>query len=338
MNDQQPIYCPECADPAPDLGRRGFLRLVGGGMAAGLVPGWLTAAEPAKAEPAKTEPDAKVKPAEALIQELFSGLTADQKKSVILPWDNRARLGMHNSPINGVTLEKTYTKAQKELIDKIIRACVSGDDGYRCISRDGKWDNGRGFDGCGCHIFGDPTEDKKYAWLFTGHHMTLRCDGDSEPGVAWGGPMFYGHSPNGYSETNVFYFQTKTVLEVFKALDDKQKDKAIITGNPGEGARSIEFHKTYPGIGYDELSKEQKELLDVSMKAVLQPYRKEDANEVWALIKANGGVEKLHLAYYRDDKMNDRERWHFWRIEGPGFVWNYRVLPHVHCYVSVGTV
>ena len=31
------------------------------------------------------------------------------------------------------------------------------------------------------------------------------------------------------------------------------------------------------------------------------------------------------------------ERWHFWRLEGPGFVWNYRVLPHVHCYVNISS-
>ena len=28
--------------------------------------------------------------------------------------------------------------------------------------------------------------------------------------------------------------------------------------------------------------------------------------------------------------------WRFWRLEGPGFVWNYRVLPHVHTFVNIG--
>ena len=27
----------------------------------------------------------------------------------------------------------------------------------------------------------------------------------------------------------------------------------------------------------------------------------------------------------------------FWRLEGPGFVWNYRVLPHVHTYVNISS-
>ena len=53
--------------------------------------------------------------------------------------------------------------------------------------------------------------------------------------------------------------------------------------------------------------------------------------------KANGGLEKLHMAFYQDTKMKDSEPWHFWRIEGPGFVWNFRVLPHVHTYVNISS-
>jgi hypothetical protein len=71
------------------------------------------------------------------------------------------------------------------------------------------------------------------------------------------------------------------------------------------------------------------------MRTLLAPYRKEDADEVMAILKANGGLEKLHLAFYRDKDAKPTERWSFWRVEGPGFVWNYRVLDHVHCYVNI---
>jgi hypothetical protein len=36
-------------------------------------------------------------------------------------------------------------------------------------------------------------------------------------------------------------------------------------------------------------------------------------------------------------EMNDNNRWHFWRLVGPGFVWNFRVLPHVHTYVNISS-
>jgi hypothetical protein len=35
--------------------------------------------------------------------------------------------------------------------------------------------------------------------------------------------------------------------------------------------------------------------------------------------------------------VDDKEPWHFWRLEGPGFVWNYRVLEHVHTYVNISS-
>jgi hypothetical protein len=53
------------------------------------------------------------------------------------------------------------------------------------------------------------------------------------------------------------------------------------------------------------------------------------------LLKANGGLEKIHLAFYKDAPDQDDARWDYWRLEGPGFIWNYRVLPHVHCYVNI---
>ena len=73
------------------------------------------------------------------------------------------------------------------------------------------------------------------------------------------------------------------------------------------------------------------------MRTVLSPYRKQDADEVMEIIKTNGGLDKIHLAFYQDRQMNDKEPWHFWRLEGPGFVWNFRVLPHVHTYVNISS-
>jgi hypothetical protein len=152
--------------------------------------------------------------------------------------------------------------------------------------------------------------------------------------------MYYGHSPNGYSDRNVFYYQTKSVLSAFDALNEEQRKKAIVKGTPGEHAKSVQFRKggeTHPGLGIQELTRDQRQLIEKVMRDVLSPYRKEDTDEVMDIIKANGGMEKIHIAFYEDAEMNDNQRWHFWRLEGPGFVWNYRVLPHVHCYVNISS-
>ena len=122
----------------------------------------------------------------------------------------------------------------------------------------------------------------------------------------------------------------------YDSLTEAQRRSAVLVGStPGEGARSIQFRRQYPGLPAEDLTADQRRLVESVMREILSPYRREDVDEVMTLIRRNGGLERLHLAFYRDRAATDNTRWHFWRLEGPGFVWNYRVLPHVHCYVNV---
>ncbi|MBX9583991.1 MAG: DUF3500 domain-containing protein [Gemmataceae bacterium] len=331
--------CPECeAGPVapPVLDRRLFLRAVGTSAVA-LAAGRLTPAARARAEAARQ--------AEAMVRELVAGLSADQRKKLVLPWDHKqangtpTRLGMYNAPVGDSVIHKEYTKPQAELLAKLFRSLCNGDDGYRRLSRGGDFDDSGAFDNIGCLVFGDPKGDK-YSLVFAGHHLTLRCDGDSEDGAAFGGPLYYGHSPNGYSDKNVFAYQTKSVRTLFDALDAKQRKAAVLTGSPGEQAASVQFRKpseATPGLPIGDMTADQKELVEKVMRDLVSPYRKEDGDEVMEVIKANGGMGKISLAYYQDPKPTDNQPWHFWRLEGPGFVWNFRVLPHVHTYVNVST-
>jgi hypothetical protein len=243
---------------------------------------------------------------------------------------------MYNAPMN-VRIGQVYTTAQQELLQRIMRAISSGDQGYTALSRNGGWDTGGGFTSCGANFFGDVADGRQWAWVFSGHHLTVRCDGDSEPDAAWGGPMYYGHSPDGHSRRNVFHFQTRAVNTVFDSLSETQRRMAVITmGRPGEGARSIAFRREgFPGIRAGDLSADQRRLVETVMRDILEPYRREDVNEVMQIVGRNGGLDRLHFAFYRDAGASDQTHWSFWRIEGPGFVWNYRVLPHVHCYVNI---
>jgi hypothetical protein len=55
------------------------------------------------------------------------------------------------------------------------------------------------------------------------------------------------------------------------------------------------------------------------------------------IVKSRIGFDKMHLAFYKDAAGAEKTPWKFWRLEGPGFVWNYRVLDHVHCYVNIAS-
>src|SRR5205085_2272530 len=169
---------------------------------------------------------------------------------------------------------KVYTRTQSELIERIIKAMCAGEEGWKQISRDdgkSQWDASHSFENIGANIFGDPSKDK-FAFMVTGHHLTIRCDGDSDDGPAWGGPIYYGHTPNGWSERNLFYYQTKAAMSVLNALSEKQKKVAIIEKNPGEHAASVKFKKAQekkPGLSYGEMSKDQQELLGQVMRNLL---------------------------------------------------------------------
>jgi len=347
MFEERQPYCPDCeADEfEPEvLDRRGFLRAATERAAVLAALGGVAGV----AGKARANADKDMKPAESLVRELYATFSEDQKKELVVPWDHGAdngrlptRMRMYNSPILGKTIGKNYTKPQQELVERILKAISSDEEGFKKLSRNGTWDTGGGFQGCGAVLFGEPADnDKKFAWVFSGHHLTVRCDGNSQEGEAFGGPMFYGHSPNGYSDRNCFYYQTKSVLSVYEALDEVQRKTAVVSGSPGEQEPSVRFKKAdeqKPGINMLDLSKDQRKLVETVMRDVLSPYRKEDADNVMRIVKANGGLEKIHLAFYQDRGMNDNQRWHFWRLEGPGFVWNYRVLPHVHTYVHISS-
>lgn len=335
--------CPECSEPVPgpfDLDRRRFIRVVAGGAVGilGSAPALARAAE---------EKSPGAKPAETLVRELFATLTAEQKAAVVRPWEHGAenggiptRLKTHNAPPFGKGLADQFTKPQQDLIRTTFKAILSSEEAFERISRNGKWDNTGAFEGNGIAIFGDPSGKEQFSWVFAGHHLTLRCDGNSQPNTAFGGPMYYGHSANGNSAANVYNYQTKEVMSVFDALNEGQRKQAIITGSPGDGLGALKprlLEKPPVGVSYAELDEAQRTLVAGVMRTLVGPFRKEDADEVMELIKANGGLEKLRLAFYKDKagEENGKNLWDAWRIEGPGFVWNYRVLPHVHCFVNV---
>lgn len=337
--------CPECAvAPKPDLHRRDFIRLAGGITAAALA-GDL---HPVLAQEATRPPAAQPpRPAEALVRELYAGLNDWQRSHVVYPWNHvgtgsriPVRLGTYNTCI-GKAIGETYTRTQRELIERILQAMSSGEDGYRQITRNGSWDSNDGILSGGAYIFGNPTGDQRFSFLFAGHHMTIRCDGNSEPNVPFGGPLFYGHIVNGYSQRNVFNYQTRSALAVFDALTENQRRQALVTGRPTEAGNGPNPYNlrgrgdSMPGIRGADLTADQRELLEGVLRTLLSPYRREDGDEVMEIVRANGGLQNIHLAFYENAGGGASEPWTYWRLEGPGFVWCFRVLPHVHTFVNI---
>ena len=175
----------------------------------------------------------------------------------------------------------------------------------------------------------------------TGRHMTMRADGNSESHVALGGPIFHGHAASGFNEKvghpgNIFWHQALEANKVFEMLDGKQRELALVKNRPEEQA--VEFHGSgggFSGIPVTELSSDQKGQVKKVLESLIDPYRKEDRQEIMHCLERQGGLEKCSLAFYQDGDLGDDGQWDNWRLEGPSFVWYFRGTPHVHIWIHV---
>jgi hypothetical protein len=325
MNNDNRMICPEC-----DSGwtRRGFVKAVGG---AALAAGALPLAGSARAAPTSTSA------AETAAKRLYESLNDAQRKEICFDFSHPLREKINaNWAITKPTIGDFFSKEQQATIDEIFRG-VTSPDGYERFLKQMEDDAG-GISQYHVALFGTPGSGK-FEFEMTGRHLTIRADGDSVDNVAFGGPIIYGHG-EGDGEAglpgNVFYYQTKKANEVFAALDGKQREKALVPKAPREDQVAVQGAKaTLPGIAVGELSKDQQGLVEDVIKVILAPYRQEDVEEALAVLKAEGGLEKLHAAFYQSGNLGNDQEWDIWRLEGPGFVWHFRGSPHVHTYVNI---
>ncbi|HEX5106359.1 MAG TPA: DUF3500 domain-containing protein [Pirellulaceae bacterium] len=326
MNARNKPACPDCDS---GLDRRDFLRAAGAAAALGAAVPSLFFPHVAHAAPTASSA------AESAVGRLYGSLSEEQKKAICFPFDHELRGKISaNWQITKPSIDdKFYSKEQREIIHEIVKN-ITTPDGYERILKQTEDDNG-GMGAYAVAIFGEPGSGK-FQWEMTGRHLTMRADGNSVDKAAFGGPIVYGHGEED-PKNNLFHYQTQQTNEVFKALDAKQRKQALVAQAPAESAVDLQGESgKFPGIAVSELSSDQKELVEKTLKVLLAPYRQEDVDEVMEVLKAGGGVDQLHMAFYAQGDLKDDSVWDIWRVEGPSFVWHFRGAPHVHAYINIG--
>jgi hypothetical protein len=165
--------------------------------------------------------------------------------------------------------------------------------------------------------------------------MTLRCDGDAAEHVAFGGPIFYGHDAGGFNEGadhagNVFWPQAVAANKVYAMLDGRQRAAALVAPLPKENAIAFRAAGSEPaGIRVADLAADQRAELEQVLAVLLEPYRTRDRDEVRGCLAKQGGLDRCHLAFFKDGDIGHDGVWDHWRLEGPAFGW------HVHVWVNV---
>ena len=315
--------------------RRRFLKssvaATGGLVTPGLLP--LLANDITKA---KNQP-------ETIVKTFYDSLTPEQRKIICFPYNHDLRLKIENNWHITKAKVESFSKDQQAMIKDIFMG-IHSDEYAEKVFEQVEWDSGiDGFEGgSSVAIFGTPGSGR-FEFVLTGRHCTRRCDGDSMKGAAFGGPIFYGHAARGFNESpkhedNAYWYQAVRANEVYQMLDGKQRKAALLGKSRGErGKKTVELSgkKTgLDGIRVGDLAADQRGHVMKVVGDLLAPFREEDAQEAMKHIKA-GGIENLHLSFYRDENLGDDEVWDVWQLEGPSMVSYFRGLPHVHAWLHI---
>ena len=283
---------------------------------------------------------------ETLVKKLFESLTPDQRKTVCFDWEyvapNRGLLRTrvaNNWNITKPTIQSDfYSSEQRALVRSIFEGIIAPEWHAR-FDKQLNDDMGGFGKGQSLAIFGIPGSEK-FEFVLTGRHTTLRCDGNTQDHVALGGPVFYGHAAGTDDEGpqhpgNVFWEQAIAANSVYQMLDGRQRKLAEVADTPSEEAVGFRKQGAFPGIPISELSRDQRAEVKTVLSKLIEPFRSSDREEVERCLSKQGGIEKLHLAYYTDEDIGNDRVWDNWRLEGPGFVWYFRGSPHVHVWVNI---
>ena len=326
----------ECNCQFP-INRRDFLKTTVSGVAAAAT-GCVSVSR--KEEVVKT---ASKGSSETLVSTLYKSLSEEQRKAVVFPFDHELRSKVDNNwHIVDKKVAEFFNKDQQEMIRQIFLGLHSPEYAEKVMAQVIHDSGKEGFGSSSVALFGEPGTGK-FEFVLTGRHCTRRCDGDSVEGAAFGGPIFYGHAAKGFYEKanhegNAYWFQAMRANEVFKMLDGKQRELALLDEPREEkGTSTVQLTgKTsgLPGIPVTELSRDQKEQVRKVMADLLAPFRKADTDEAMKLIEANG-FDHLHMAFYKNHDIGNDGVWDVWQIEGPAMLWYFRGEPHVHTWVNI---
>ncbi len=333
---RNPVFNPSSiADrtDAPTAARRRFL---GASLAAGAL-----AMTPSLPLYAQAQPGRPAGRAEALAEELYWYLADWQRRELCFPYDSPLRARVDNNwHIVRHTLATFLTPDQRRLAFEIFTSLHSEEYGptvLKQVLRDGTGT----FEGSTSLAFFGTPESGRFQMVMTAHHFTRRTGG--EAGVAFGGPIFYGHLGERFFEKadhpgNAYWYQAERANSVFQMLDGRQRTLALIAGDRrDQGTDTVRLSGKsagLPGIPMSELARDQQSEVRKVLADLVRPFRNEDAATAMRFMEG-AQFDQLHLAFYKNRDIGGDGVWDVWQLEGPSMVWFFNGAPHVHVWVHV---
>lgn len=316
--------------------RRNFLRHVG--FSAGL-------SAAALATPRVWTPTAQAAAtkADSLPMQLYKSLSDEQREKICLP-ANHARRGFVSNwwyIHKDYRINNTFNAEQRELIQSIFDS-LHNPEFREKVNRQVEIDQYNDEDNApAVGFFGTPDDDS-FEFLYTGHHVTRRCNAHTDKGQGFGGgPVFYGHFLDEFVETsehigNPYWYQGKVFNRFVQTLSPEQQAQGLASVPPrnerGQGVIG-KRKANWPGLSCASLDADAKQRLLQTMGEMLAMFRADDVTATVAEMKERNLVDQLYVSWY-DGKydVGQDKVWDTFTIEGPEMVWYFRGQPHIHCY------
>ena len=287
-------------------------------------------------------------PAETLVAQFYRSLNEEQKKVICFPFDHPLRSKVDNNWfIVKPRIGSFLNKDQQQMVRDIFMDLHSEEYADKVLQAGARRRREGGFSGSAVAMFGEPGE--KFEFVFTGRHVTRRCDGNSVEGEGFGGPIFYGHAAHGFNEKadhpqhllvsgaagqRGLQGARRQAAQVGPARNAPTRagnrrpspSRAPITGWPASRDRAV---------GRPEGPRPQGD--GRPARPVPQGRRRQgDEDDRSRRIRqpAHGVLQRQRSDGNSYDIGNDGV-WDVWQIEGPNMVWYFRGEPHVHTWVHV---
>ena len=289
---------------------------------------------------------------DSLPMQLYKSLTEAQRQKLVLAVDDPKRQYINNwwyiHPEHRIP--NSFSAEQQDLIRQIFNSMHSP--GLRdAVNRQVLIDQyGEEKNAPSAGFFGTPA-DENFEFIYTGHHVTRRCNAHFDKGQGFGGaPIFYGHYPHpakemreNFNETkdhvgNPYWYQGTTFNRFVEALDGRQRKMGLVTAEPRSEKSDVVVQITAEkrGLQGSELSADQKKLLVETMRGMLAMFREDDVNATIQTIQKKNIVDRLSVSWYGGKyDLGSDEVWDTWQIEGPDMVWYFRGVPHIHSYFQL---
>jgi hypothetical protein len=280
---------------------------------------------------------------DSLPMQFFKSLTEPQRQRICLPINDPKRDFISNwwYVCPEERLHTFFTPDQQDLVKQIFESLHAPDFREKMTWQVQKDLMGNIKNTPSVAFFGTP-HDPDFEFIYTGHHVTRRCNAHTDQGRGFGKrPLFYGNFAKAFRESkdhegNPFWYQGVAFNNFVSTLEPAQRALMLVDAEPRTEKPSgviVPRSINIPGLPVASLSKDQQATLLKTMRNMLACFRADDVNATIQTIEQKNILSSLFISCYGGDlDIGGDGVWDVWQIEGPNLVWYFRGAPHIHGY------